>query len=326
MSATLTDAYGTPLINREVAFYVDDVRIGSAFTNIDGIAYHTYKATRTGTFYVNALFAGSYLPRDYYINDPNIVGVGFYGARATNSGYLYVTNESIVITGKFTSGATTASVVNKTTNLGNKFTFDYTVSNYDADAVDLVVTFKIPKGLEFVKAVAVNQKGVVIGNLSNAVFDKKTNTLTWNISALKYGNVTIRISLKSLKDGKYVIKPVITSEYANLKVSAGKFNINVKKLPDLIITKVKKVKDSYVITVKNQGAKASKKTTLQLICVCEKFSKSIDVKALDAGKSVKLTIDFPPKGASHIKSAIINPMKKVIEFRYKNNEYKMGRL
>ncbi|MCL2115137.1 MAG: hypothetical protein FWH29_02825 [Methanobrevibacter sp.] len=328
LTATLTDAYGTPMVYRKVSFYVYGVLIGSSFTNLDGVASLPYKVTSAGVFPVNAYFNGDKYTSGYYIVDPPLTGEGWYHATASVSGFLRVSDETIRIATRFNNGTVNASNANIVTVQGSRLSFTYTVRNLNASTVDLAVKFVIPAGLKIVKAVAYYQNGSVIRNssISRFAFNNKTNTLTWYISASKEGYLTINITLKSSKAGKYTIKPVITSKDAKLNVSTGSIKIRVLKLPDLVITKVKKVKGTYRITVKNKGQVASSKTRLQLICGCKDYHRSVAIKSLAPGKSATYTLTFPYKGRNHVKYAVVNYNKKAVESIYKNNIYKVGKI
>ncbi len=98
-------------------------------------------------------------------------------------------------------------------------------------------------------------------------------------------------------------------------------------LPDLIISKVKKIrKNTYQVTVKNQGKAVSSRTLLKLVCGCEKYSKITKIKSIKTGKTFVINVKFPYKGTKHFKYAIINYNKKVRESNYKNNIYKIGKI
>jgi predicted outer membrane repeat protein len=325
LTATLTDAYGTPMINRKVTFYINGTIVGSAYTDLDGVARLPYKATRIGNFSVNAYFAGDKYSAAYYITDPPITGVDWYKAIASYSGFLKVNNDSFRIVGKFDTGKVNGSNVNVSSRVGSSFNFLYTVTNKNPGTVELVIKMVIPAGLKYVKSVVYDQKGNVITNasISKVVFNKKTNTLTWYLAAT--GSASINITFKSLKVGKYTIKPVITSKDANLNVSAGRLNIDVKA-PDLIISKVKKVNGVYQITVKNIGSATAGKSVLRFVCGCKEYSVLVDVKSLAPGKSTTVTSKFPTGGRDHVKFVIANYNKKIVESNYKNNKYRLGRV
>ncbi|MCL2115885.1 MAG: hypothetical protein FWH29_06670 [Methanobrevibacter sp.] len=328
LTATLTDAYGTPMVYRKVSFYLNGTLIGSAHTNLDGVAHLLYKVTRPGIYPVNAYFNGDNYTSGYYIVDPPLTGEGWYRPRASASGFWTVTNDSIRISARFDYGNVSASRVNVSSIIGSQFDFLYTIRNLNASAVDLAVKFVIPAGLNYVKAIAYYQNGTVINNasISNIVFDKKTNTLTWYVSASKDDNVSINITLKSSKRGKYAITPEITSKDANLNVSAGRISVTVYRLPDLVITRVKKVNGLYRITIKNNGDLTANKTRLLLICGCKEYNHSVSVKALAGGKSATYELKFPAKGRDHVKYARVNYEKKAVESNYKNNVYKVGKI
>jgi len=100
-----------------------------------------------------------------------------------------------------------------------------------------------------------------------------------------------------------------------------------KRNVDLVITKVKRLGNSYTITIKNAGKDPSTKTRLSLSCGCKKFVKLVKVKAIASGKSITLNIKFFEfsKTYSHNKYLVINPFKEARETKYKNNKVKIPR-
>jgi hypothetical protein len=231
LNATLTDAYGTPMVNRMVHFYVDAIRVGTAYTDLDGFASFNYKATRAGVSIVNAYFVGDTFTVPYYIVDPPLTGIGWYHGNASATSNLYVGTGNPIVTGNFDLGHVQGANLNMSATAGSNFNFLYTVKNSDPAAIDLVVKFVIPSGLKYVKAIAFDHTGFVTRHAagSKIVFDKKTNTLTWYITGLRYGDASIDITLNPTKDGKYVIKPVITPKSKNVTVkTAGTLTINAK--------------------------------------------------------------------------------------------------
>ena len=97
------------------------------------------------------------------------------------------------------------------------------------------------------------------------------------------------------------------------------------KLPDLVITKVKKTNDIYKVTIKNKGEATAKKSLFSLSCSC-KIKKTFGVKELAIGKSVVINLKFPSQHKKHSKSLHINYNKKIKESNYKNNIFRIGKI
>jgi len=244
LNATLTDAYGVPLVNHKVEFWINHVFIGSAYTDLDGVARFTYKTTSAGIVYLSARFnGGNYHPSLY---SHGLTGSGLYRSSSNSTGVLYVSADAADIRGVFTNPppAIVAPTIepNSTvsTKLGAEYTYRYIISNRDTGLVNLSVKFVIPDGMTYVRSVASNQDGSVIRNSagssssSGLVFNQKTNTLTWNIDSFSNRVVSnfelgIDVTLVPTKEGSFVIRPAISnSSKLNLKTNNA-LTINVKK-------------------------------------------------------------------------------------------------
>ena len=154
-------------------------------------------------------------------------------------------------------------------------------------------------------------------------------------SQLNYDGLLLEIlSLLNLEGSKYVpaswakLQAVLAPALAmhNLKNATSQEEINAhahalntarknlvvntpKKLPDLKITKVKRVGNKYKITIKNIGNAKAGKSKLMIYCPNGKYVKLVNVKALGTGSSVTITVKF-------FKYSITKKYKKIFNVNY----------
>jgi uncharacterized repeat protein (TIGR01451 family) len=112
---------------------------------------------------------------------------------------------------------------NKNPKVGETFKITYKLGNKGPDTADNVIkTFKIPEGLQFVNAVVDDGKWT---------FDPLKRTLTWTLNSVIVGDPSLELTLKALDDGNYIITPQATANTTiNMKTS-GALTINVQTEP-----------------------------------------------------------------------------------------------
>ncbi|ADZ09827.1 conserved repeat domain protein [Methanobacterium lacus] len=194
--AVLTDENGNALAGQTITFSINGKTIGTATTDSTGTATLYYLGDTSGNFNINAVFNGN-----------NV----YSGSNGT--GKLNVTPWA---------GLYIKTTVNNThPKVGEKFTINYKLGNSGPDtAYNVVVSFKIPPGLEF-----------VTGNTDSGTwsFDPVTRTLTWTLNNVVVGDPNLKITLKALKSGNYTIIPTITSNTTANVTQNGTVNIEVIK-------------------------------------------------------------------------------------------------
>lgn len=197
--------------------------------------------------------------------------------------------------------------INNTNNTTTKTKTSLTLSTstiYKGQKTNIIATLKGSNN----KAIA-NQKITLTIN-------KKTYTAITNSK----GIATFKIS--GLKSNKYTV----TAKYSGntlYQASSISKSQTVKKVADLIITKVKRSGNNYKVVVKNQGDLNSKKTKILISYKVGKKTKykKAYVKAIKAGKSLTVNVKFF-KHSTHKKykkTAKVNYNKATKEINYKNN-------
>ncbi|UTB32260.1 MAG: Ig-like domain repeat protein [Methanobacterium sp. ERen5] len=194
--AVLTDENGSAITGKTITFRVNGQTIGTATTDNTGAATVYYIAANSGNFAVNAIFNGD----DAY-------------SGSNGTGNLDVTPWA---------GLYIKTTVNNThPKLGETFTINYKLGNSGPDtAYNVVVSFKIPAGLEFITGTS---------DSGNWTFDPVTRTLTWTLNNVVLGDPNLKITLKALESGNYTIIPTITSNTTTNVTQNGTVNIEVLK-------------------------------------------------------------------------------------------------
>ncbi|UTB32259.1 MAG: Ig-like domain repeat protein [Methanobacterium sp. ERen5] len=178
LKAVLIDENGNLLTGKTIYFSINNQSVGTAVTDNTGTATLNYTANNSGNFIVNANFIGD---NEYFGSH----GIG--NLNVTSWAGLYIKT----------------TVINTHPKVGETFTINYKLGNNGPDtANNVVVSFKIPAGLEF-----------ITGNSDsgNWTFDPVTRTLTWTLNNVVVGDPNLKITLKALENGNYNIIPTITS-------------------------------------------------------------------------------------------------------------------
>jgi hypothetical protein len=191
--ATLKDANGNLLRNKDVNFYVGNTKVGFTKTNSKGIATLNYKISKTGTFNLNVQF----------------VGDGEYDS-SVGSSKLSVPKASNI---KIKNG----KIVKR-----SFVTMKTVIANTGYNKVKTVLKYRLPKGFVYKKP------SVSTGKIS---YNKRTRILTWTISSLKVSNSKSAVlywKMKTTKRGWYSIKPVVSKATGLKVVSNNKMIFKVK--------------------------------------------------------------------------------------------------
>jgi len=164
-----------------------------------------------------------------------------------------------------------------------------------------------------------NKLGIAIKSITGSSLNSKDySPASWKALQVAIANARLIMSSKVNSQAK------INKALNAIKVAKSQLT---KRNTDLVITKVKRLGNSYKITIKNVGKDSSTKTRLLVTCGCKKFVKAAKVKAIGAGKSISLKVKFFKfsKTNSHNKYFIINPFKEAMETNFKNNLFKVPR-
>ncbi|MTK63844.1 MAG: hypothetical protein F8N15_04790 [Methanobacterium sp.] len=194
LTAVLTDKNGSAVAGKTITFSINNQIIGNATTDSTGTAVIYYMENNSGNFDVKAMFNGDDL---------------YSGANGT--GKLNV----IPWAGLYIKTTTN----NTNPRVGETFTINYKLGNNGPDtAYNVVMSFKIPAGLEFITGTTDN------GSWS---FDPVTRTLTWTLNSVVVGDPNLKITLKALESGNYTIIPAITANTTTNITQNGTINIEV---------------------------------------------------------------------------------------------------
>jgi len=83
----------------------------------------------------------------------------------------------------------------------------------------VVISFKIPEGLEFITGTSDSGKWT---------FDPLTKTLTWTLDNVVVGDPNLKITLRTLKSGSYAISPNIGANITINVTNNGEINLNIQ--------------------------------------------------------------------------------------------------
>ena len=109
------------------------------------------------------------------------------------------------------------------TTVGKIFTITYKVGNKGPDeANNVVMTFVIPNGLEFVSAFSPDS--------AQPTYDAATRMLTWIIGDVPVGDPILKLNLKALKVGTFIVSStLVSSTYSDQPVIVSGVTVNVQK-------------------------------------------------------------------------------------------------
>ena len=194
----ITDSNGNPVKDGQVTYKVNGTIIGTADVS-NGLATINWTIPTTWTTGIYNIIA------DYSGSSNYLASTNGTSLTLQPSAYLYMN--------------ITSSKVNP--SVGDKFVLTYKLSNSGPDdAANVVVSFQIPEGLEFVTASV--DSGTYTYNPTN-------RTITWTLNNVKVGDPYLYLTLQALTSGKYTIIPIINSQTHNRNTNTIKpFNINIE--------------------------------------------------------------------------------------------------
>jgi hypothetical protein len=201
LTATLKDSQGNAVVGKTIDFYVNNIKVGTAVTNGNGVATFNYIVSYTGILSLNAIFDGD-------------------GSYLANSKVATLTVPDVVADTNPLSKAATVKVKNTKVVKKNKITLKTILANLGPDRFSFKITYKLPKGIIYKKP------KVSTGKIS---YNKKTRTLTWTVTNLKLHktkSATLQWTVTA-KKGKYTISPKV-KKVAGLKISQNKALKNIK--------------------------------------------------------------------------------------------------
>ena len=201
LTATLKDEYNKPIDGQIIIFSIDKKIVGTAVTNLNG----------TATFYYLPVNSGNFIISSYYQGNSIYSGIsGFSDLNVTPFSNVYLTANN-----------------NKNLKVGDTFDITYKLGNNGPDnAQHVIVTFKIPNGLEFVNAAVDN---------GSWKFDQSTQTVTWTLNNVAVGDPYIYLTVKAIKNGSYIVNPQITSN-TSINTSISTINIEIQQQPTTTTT------------------------------------------------------------------------------------------
>jgi predicted outer membrane repeat protein/parallel beta-helix repeat protein len=194
----VTDSNSNPVKDGQVTYKVNGTVIGTADVS-NGLATINWTIPTTWTTGIYNIIA------DYSGSSNYLASTNGTSLTLQPSAYLYMN--------------ITSSKVNP--SVGDKFVLTYKLSNSGPDdAANVVVSFQIPEGLEFVTASV--DSGTYTYNPTN-------RTITWTLNNVKVGDPYLYLTLQALTSGKYTIIPIINSQTHNRNTNTIKpFNINIE--------------------------------------------------------------------------------------------------
>ena len=287
LRATLTNSStNQPLSGQVVRFTVNGVVVGSNTTNNNGVAIYNYKVPLNGGKY--AILASS--------------SDGF-----SDSGTLTVRQSSM----SFRVTTDNASPL-----VGNTITLFYRIINNGPDTgTNTVLTYKIPKGFQFVRA---------FKDAGTHSYNAKTRILTWKLPSAKVGTSLLRLIVRVTNSGRFLLRPKIKTDTYDTSLQNSLSNIYLRTNPDLTIMGVKRSGNTYRITIKNRGGWDAGASSLKISHKVGKktIQKTYAVKSLAAGQSVVVSAKYfnYSKHKKYEKTAHINHNKKIKEANHNNNK------
>lgn len=112
------------------------------------------------------------------------------------------------------------TVNNTNPTVGQSFIITYKLGNYGPDpAENVTINFQIPEGLEFVD---------ITVDSGTWNYNPTTRTVTWTLDNVPVGDPNLKLTVKALQSGQYIITPQVTSDTHNWNTDIPSITINVK--------------------------------------------------------------------------------------------------
>lgn len=290
LSATLTDQNNNPLSNRKIIFYVDDVKVGEANTNEQGIANFNYKPPAYDNFVIRASYSGTDYPTEDVEAGMAIQGAksylkvypasGMFGKNITltalftdknNVGIskkvIYFEINGIRIGQATTNSQGLAKLIYRLDQVGNLLvTSKYGGNDYKADdATGKLSVSKLKTQISINKFKGYyNQKSAIIVTLNKGITSLVGKKVKFYVNNKLVGNGTINyqtmagLIYKVKSIGKFTIKAVFNGDENHTSVTKSKtFSIPSSTL-FVINNRLVKNKRVYIqTTLINVGPKKS---------------------------------------------------------------------
>ena len=317
--------------NRQIDFYINGAKVGSALSDENGDASLNYTVSETGGTYVYSA--------EYKDSETNETFKGISSLYVPESSlYLKISAVTYSKDGIFT--------------IGNNVKVTYTVFNDGPDAAgDVKFTYAVPDSLKYINA------DVTQGSVN---FDSTTNELLWDLGNVSVGNQSFTVEFTALKAAKNNLAPTIsTSTYdksVNNNITRNTLVVNSYKLVASDLTKYYTGTQKYKIYLKDGDGKAVSGATITVtfnkkpltLKTNSKGYIELDTKSLNVGKyaikatcngmtiSKKITVkplliakDLSKKKAKTTKFSVklVNNKGKVVAgkkltFKFKGKTYK----
>ena len=271
LKANLKD-YRNLNADKEVEFYIDANKIGTAMTDENGDAQLNYTISQTG---------GKHVYSAQYIDE--------FNTTFKSSAFLYVPQSSVYVK----ISALTYSVDGIFT-VGNRFKVTYIVFNDGPDAAQNT-TFKytVPDSLKYIQSVSSQ------GNVS---FDESSGELIWDIGSVNVGNQSMEVEFEATKAANNNLAPTLSTitydESINNNITRNIFSVKSYKIVAKDLTKYFTGSEKYKISVVDGDGKAVSDAVLHILFEKQDItlktdangSVSLDTKNLNAGKyNIKAT-------------------------------------
>ncbi len=287
LKANLKDYLGLNS-NKQIDFYINGAKVGSALSDENGDASFNYTISETGGTYV---YSAEY--KDPETNET------FKGISS-----LYVPESSLYLK----IGATTYSKDGIFT-IGNNLKVTYTVFNDGPDAAsDVKFTYTVPNSLKYINAEATQ---------GNVKFDSATKEILWELGDVSVGNQNLTVDFTALKAAKNNLAPVMsTSTYdksVNNNITRNTLVVNSYKLVASDLTKYYTGTQKYKIYLKDGNGKAVSGATIKVtfnkkpitLKTNSKGYIELDTKSLNVGK---YTIKATCNGMTISKKITVKPL------------------
>ena len=226
--------------NKQIDFYVNNRKVGSALTDSNGDAEFIYTISEVGGKYV---YAAEYY--DVETEDAVVASSSLYVPQS--SVYIKISALTYSKDGIFTAG--------------NKLKVFYNVINEGPDAAeDVVFKYKVPSSLKYVSA---NWKS---GSLN---YDSSSKRITWNLGNLSVGNRTLEIEFIATKAAKNNVAPVLTTKTydksINNTISRNIITVNSYKIIAKDLVKYYTGSQKYKVYIKDSAGTPIKGATVKII-------------------------------------------------------------
>lgn len=274
--------------NRQIDFYINGNKVGSALSDENGDASFNYTIDEVGgTHIYSAEF------RDSETNET------FKGISS-----LYVPESSL-----YTKISATTYSKDGIFTVGNNVKVTYAVFNDGPDSAENVkFSYVIPDSLKYISAAATQ------GNFS---YNSKSKEFSWDLGNVSIGNQTLTIEFTASKANKNNLAPIIsTSTYDKSVVNNITRNtliVSSYKLDCSDLTKYYTGTQKYRIYLKDENSKGVSGATITVTFMKQTFvlktNKNgyieFDTKDLNVGKySIKATCN----GLSKTKNIVVKPL------------------